>query len=386
MIKGAARLQLVEEYYFSRKLEQIRQMTEAGADVINLGIGSPDQPPSLETIAAASAALNTKTSHGYATHRGTKQLREAIAKWYLSTYAVALDPAGEILPLLGSKEGILYVSLAFLDPGDGVLVPDPGYGAYSSVTRMIGARAIPYQLDAQKNWWPNFSELEKLDLTRIKIMWTNYPNMPTGARASRELFSRLIDFGRRHEILICHDNPYSLVLNPEPPLSILQFDPQRETSLELNSFSKSFNMAGWRVGMLLAHKECVDMVLQMKSNVDSGMFLAVQAAAAAALGNSGSWHQERNQLYNERRKLVFKIFDELGYQYDDKQVGLFVWAKAPDVVPDVVAHLDKVLELAQVFLTPGLIFGAGGTRYARASLCAPEERLRQALTRLEKLK
>ena len=386
IIPGASRLNDVSEYYFSKKLEQIRQMDAQGLDVINLGIGSPDLAPSIGTIEAAQHLLHNPHAHGYATHRGTPEFREAITQFYDLKYEVDLNPDTEVLPLLGSKEGILYLSLAFLNPGDEVLVPNPSYAAYSAITKMIGAKVRSFDLDEQHGWWPNFEELETQDLSRVKLMWVNYPNMPTGARASNELFQKLVAFGKRHSILICHDNPYSLVLNQEAPLSILAFDPERSNAVELNSFSKSFNMAGWRVGMLLGPKLAIDRVLQMKSNVDSGMFLAVQAAAIRALSNPESWHRERNEIYRQRRELVCQIFDEAGYTYDNNQVGLFIWAKAPDSLEHVENDLNRILEKARVFLTPGFIFGSGGERYARASLCADETRLREALVRMKELK
>jgi len=383
ILPGADRLQGVGEYYFSQKLEQIRLLNIAGRKVINLGIGSPDMLPSPQTLSAAITAIQSDESHGYASYRSTPGLREAIAKWYQSTYDVAVDFEREVLPLLGSKEGILYVSMAFLNPGDKVLIPNPGYPAYASISHLIGAKAIPYNLCENRNWWPDFEALEKSDLSGVKMMWVNYPHMPTGASAAPELFEKLIAFGMRHKILIAHDNPYSLVLNPDPPLSLLSFDPKREISLELNSFSKSFNMAGWRVGMLIAHAEVVNRCLQVKSNVDSGMFLPVQSAAVQALANPQSWHEARNFVYQQRRRLVYRIFDLLKFTYSREQVGLFVWAKAPDEIKDVQAFVDQLLLKAGVFLTPGFIFGTLGARYARCSLCASEEQLKESIQRLE---
>jgi hypothetical protein len=386
MIASADRLKNTGEYYFSKKLEQIRQMEASGlGPVINLGIGSPDLSPAPEVIEVTAQFLQKKNIHGYAPYRSRPELRQAMADWYLNGYGVKLDANRQVLPLLGSKEGILYISLAYLNPGDEVLVPNPGYPAYSSVTSLIGAKARLYDLTEKTGWHPDWDALEKADLSRCKLMWINYPHMPTGAPASRELFARILDFGRRKNILICHDNPYGWVLNPGAPQSILRLDPGLEYSLELNSMSKAFNMAGWRVGMLMANASVIDAVLQVKSNVDSGMFAAVQAGAEKALALPETWHQERNHVYEERRAVVWKIFDRLGFHYKKDAVGLFVWAKAPESVPDVVEYLDLILEKARVFLTPGMIFGSNGNRYARASLCAPVETLQKALEQIEKL-
>lgn len=385
IVAPAARLNDVGEYYFSQKLEVIRQMRLAGHDVINLGIGSPDLAPSQPAIEAAARALRSEKNHGYASYRGTPELRRAMAEFYGRAYGVKLDPETEVLPLLGSKEGILYVSMAFLNPGDKVLVPNPGYPAYSSVSSLVGARIVHYDLKEECGWLPDFDALESLDLSGCKLMWVNYPHMPTGKAGSAELFRRLVDFGRRKRILVCNDNPYGLVLNRDKPQSILSFDPGKEVAVELNSLSKSFNMAGWRVGMFMGPKDAVDAVIQFKSNVDSGMFLAVQAGATEALSSPESWHQARNDLYRERREIVWKIFDRLGFAYDRDQVGLFVWAKAPESVPDVGRYVDELLDKAHVFLTPGFIFGSNGKRYARASLCAPQATLALALKRVGSL-
>ncbi len=384
IISKAKRLERVGEYYFSGKLELIRQMRAAGTDVINLGIGSPDLAPSDEAIAAASSALHAETNHGYASYRSTPELRAAMAEWIHSTYRIELDPEKEVLPLLGSKEGILYASLAFLNPGDRVLVPNPGYPAYAAVADLIGAEVVAYDLTEENAWLPDFAALEKMDLSKCKLMWVNYPHMPTGKSANSELFGKLVEFGRRKKILIGNDNPYGLVLNREVPLSLLAYDRDKEVVFELNSLSKSFNMAGWRVGMLLGSSAVVDAVLQVKSNVDSGMFLPVQAGARAALGSPASWHEARNRIYFERRFVVWKIFDALGFEYDRDQVGLFVWAKAPGSVPDVPAFVDKLLAEAHIFLTPGSIFGSNGKRFARSSLCARTSLLEEALLRVKK--
>lgn len=386
IVPAANRLDEISEYYFSRKLEQIRKMTEAGADVINLGIGSPDLTPSQATIQAATKGLESEKAHGYAPYRSSPELRRAIAKWYDETYQVKLDPEREVLPLLGSKEGLFYLAMAFLNPGDQALVPNPGYPAYASVTRLAGGVPLTYGLDEHNGWWPDFVAIEKQDLSRVKLMWVNYPHMPTGAQGGATLFVKLVEFGRKHGILICHDNPYGLVLNETPPASVLKHDPGLSNTIELNSFSKAFNMAGWRVGMLLGHREIIDTVLKVKSNVDSGMFTPVQLGAIAALENPPEWHAERNRVYRERRAEAYRIFDQLGFTYTHDQVGLFIWARAPEEVPDVEKFLDDVLAQARVFLTPGFIFGSNGQRYARCSLCSPVERLKEARIRLEAMK
>jgi hypothetical protein len=384
ILSAASRLDSIHEYYFSKKLEQVRQMNLQGREVINLGIGSPDLPPSEATILAATEFLKKPTSHGYASYRGVPELREALAQWYQRTFAVELNPAKEVLPLLGSKEGLFYISMAFLNPGDQVLVPNPGYPAYSAVTKLAGAEEVFYDLTEAQHWLPDFAALEKLDLKKVKLMWVNYPNMPTGTPGGKDLFKNLVEFGRRHRILICHDNPYGLVLNKTTPRSLLQADPKFEVSLELNSFSKAFNMAGWRVGMLMASGDVIDTVLRVKSNVDSGMFLPVQQAAIVALKNSAEWHEERNKIYQRRQVLAYQIFSELGFQAQPQQEGLFVWAQAPSSVKNVEARVDEILDKAAVFLTPGFIFGSNGERYARCSLCLPESQFVTALERLKR--
>lgn len=385
ILQEAHRLSDISEYYFSKKLERIRLMNEAGADVVNLGIGSPDLSPSEATLQSASQALMAHQNHGYASYRGTSAFRKAIAQWYRKVYGVSVDADLGVLPLLGSKEGLFYIAMAFLNPGDQVLVPNPGYPAYSAAARLAGADVVAYDLTEEGNWQPDFEALARLELSRVKLMWVNYPHMPTGQAGSATLFEKLVEFAEANRILICHDNPYGMVLNTEPPLSLLRFDPLMKVSCELNSFSKAFNMAGWRVGMLLASQDVINPVLKVKSNVDSGMFLPIQMGAIEALNNPSSWHEERNGIYRERRETVYRIFDELGYTYSRDQVGMFVWAKAPDTVSCVEDHLDQVLEKAKVFLTPGFIFGTNGRRYARCSLCVPEERIGVALTRLEAL-
>ncbi|MGK5090311.1 aminotransferase class I/II-fold pyridoxal phosphate-dependent enzyme [Bdellovibrionota bacterium FG-2] len=382
IIARAKRLEQVSEYYFSKKLEEIRQMRSQGKDVINLGIGSPDLAPSSSTLTAAAEALHSSKNHGYGSYRSTPELRAAMAEFYHKTYGVGLNPNDEILPLLGSKEGIFYISMAFLDPGDGVLVPNPGYPAYSAIASLVGAKIHTYDLTAENGWLPDFQKLEEMNLTGCKLMWVNYPHMPTGTQADKRVFEKLIAFGKSKGILICNDNPYSLVLNPEPPLSLLSADPKLEHCLELNSLSKSFNMAGWRVGMALASREIIDAILQVKSNVDSGMFQPIQTGAIEALKNPEEWHRQRNEIYAERKKVACKIVESLGLTCDSNQVGMFLWAKASHEIPDVALFLDRVLRKHHVFLTPGFIFGSNGVRYVRCSLCAPVDLLEEALRRV----
>jgi LL-diaminopimelate aminotransferase len=384
IVSVADRLKNVQEYYFSKKLEQIQQMRNRGIDVISLGIGSPDQIPPPEAIQAASAAIAAPNQHGYASYRSLPELRAAISNWYSETFSVKLDPSTEILPLLGSKEGILYLSMAILNPGDSVLVPNPGYPAYASVAELLGVNVIYYDLTAEQNWLPHLEVLQKLNLDRCKLMWVNYPHMPTGQSCPPEFFAKLVAFGKKNKMVICNDNPYGLVLNETKPQSILSEDPKFEVACELNSLSKSFNMAGWRVGMFLGATDLVDAVLRVKSNVDSGMFLPVQKGAIEALKVNSRWHDERNSVYRRRRELVWKIFDLLKFEYTKDQVGLFVWARVPDHIPNVAEYLDGVLDQAHVFLTPGMIFGSNGNRYARGSLCASEKFLLEAVERIRK--
>lgn len=381
-LQFADRLQHVQEYYFARKLEYVQQMRNRGIDVINLGLGSPDLPPPPAAIATAVTAIQQPTSHGYSSYRSTPELRTAMSQWYQRCFGIVLDPVHDILPLLGSKEGILYLSMALLNPGDAVLVPNPGYPSYTSVTQLLGAEIIYYDLTEENDWLPDMAQLEQLDLSKCKLMWVNYPHMPTGKVGSLDLFQQLVDLARRKNLVICNDNPYGLVLNETPPLSILKADPQREVTCELNSMSKSFNMAGWRVGMILGCKELINAVLQVKSNVDSGCFLPIQKGAVEALQVEDSWHVERNQTYARRRELIWQIFEQLNFTFQKDRVGLFVWAKAPDSIVDVPAYLDEILDQAHVFLTPGVIFGSNGSRYGRAALCAPEATIQKALERI----
>ena len=381
----ADRLNTVQEYYFSKKLREVAEMNAAGENVISLGIGSPDLPPSEETVEALNQSAAKSDVHGYQTHVGLPELRKAFADWYKRTYNVILDPAKEIQPLIGSKEGILHISLAFLNPGDGVLVPNPGYPTYTSVSKMVGATIHTYDLDENNDWQPDFEALEKMDLSNVKLMWVNYPNMPTGANGSLELFEKLVAFGKKHGIVIAHDNPYSLILN-EKPLSILEIEGAKDICIELNSMSKSHNMPGWRIGMVAANVQFIQWILKVLSNIESGIFKPMQLATIAALSNSKEWHRRNNiELYANRRQLAGEIMDALGCNYDKNQVGMFLWGKIPADCNSSEELADKVLYNAKVFLTPGFIFGSKGERYIRISLCCNETMLKEALERVKKL-
>lgn len=384
IIKPADRTTHVQEYYFSRKLAQIERMRREGADIINLGIGSPDQPPSEETIEALAEEARNPGSHGYQSYTGIPGFRKAMAEWYKKYFNVDLNPDNEILPLMGSKEGIMHISMAFVNPGDEVLVPDPGYPTYSSVTKLVGGIERTYNLVKENDWQPDFDELENTDLRRVKLMWVNYPNMPTGTRGSSILFERLVSFSKKHGILLVNDNPYSFILNNEYN-SILAVDDARESVLELNSLSKSHNMAGWRIGMLCGAKDYLSEVLKVKSNMDSGMFLGLQAAAIKALGNPDSWYENVNSVYARRRKIVEEIMDILKCDFDKSQTGMFVWGEIPTGVNDCEEYIEDILNRTHVFVTPGFIFGKNGARYLRISLCANEKRLKEAKERLLKL-
>ncbi|HEY6915011.1 MAG TPA: aminotransferase class I/II-fold pyridoxal phosphate-dependent enzyme [Paludibacter sp.] len=383
IIKPAERLNSISEYYFSTKLKEVAEMNAKGMNVISLGIGSPDLPPSAETVEALCKSAAEATAHGYMPYVGIPELRKAIAAWYEKWFAVELNPATEIQPLIGSKEGILHISLAFLNPGDGVLVPNPGYPTYSSVSNLVQAKVLTYDLDENNNWQPDFDALEQMDLSNVKLMWVNYPNMPTGASATPELFEKLVAFGKKHGIVICNDNPYSFILN-ENRLSILQVEGAKDICIELNSMSKSHNMPGWRMGMLASNAEFVQWVLKVKSNIDSGQFKPMQVAAIAALNNSDEWHREMNiKLYRNRRQLAEEILKTLGCTFDETQVGMFLWGKIPEKYSDSGELADKVLYDAKVFITPGFIFGDKGNRYIRLSLCANDKMLGEALERVK---
>jgi len=384
-IVPADRLNIVSEYYFSKKLREVAEMNAAGKNVISLGVGSPDLPPSEETTKAFCESVVQSDVHGYQPHVGIPELRKAFADWYKRTYNVVLDPAKEIQPLIGSKEGILHISLAFLNPGDSVLVPNPGYPTYSSVSKLVGANIQTYDLDENNNWQPDFDALEKMDLSNVKLMWINYPNMPTGANATIELFEKIVAFGKKHNIVIAHDNPYSLILN-ENPLSILQVEGAKDICIELNSMSKSHNMPGWRIGMVASNAQFIQWILKVLSNIESGILKPMQLAAVAALNNSQEWHKENNiRLYANRRRFAEEIMSELGCTFDKNQSGMFLWGRIPDKYKGSEELADKILYDAKVFLTPGFIFGDKGERYIRISLCCSEEMLKEALERIKKM-
>ena len=394
IIKPAKRTEGVQEYYFSRKLKEIAQMNVARkasgeAPVINLGIGSPDGMPPMAAVEALCESAVMSGNHAYQSYVGLPELREAFAGWYARWFGVDLDPSSEIQPLVGSKEGILLISLAFLDKGDKVLVPDPGYPTYSSASKLVEAEILTYDLRADNGWRPDFEALEKMDLSGVKIMWTNYPNMPTGASATDELYADLVAFGKRHGILICNDNPYSFILN-ENPLSILSQPGAKECCLELNSLSKAHNMAGWRIGMVAADEQVISQILKVKSQMDSGMFKPLQLAAVKALEQGKEWFSELNEEYRRRRVLAGEIFDMLGVEYDHESAGMFLWGKVPQniIAGDGVSVgqvlSDKILYEAGVFITPGFIFGRNGENYIRISLCARQEILREAADRIRR--
>lgn len=383
-ITPANRVGSVQEYYFSKKLKEVAEMNAAGKNVINLGVGSPDLPPSEQTIETLCEHARKANEHGYQPYVGIPELRKGFADWYKTWYNVDLDPKTEIQPLIGSKEGILHISLAFLNPGDGVLVPNPGYPTYSSVSKLVEARLIPYELKEELGWQPDFEELEKMDLSNVKLMWTNYPNMPTGANASVELYEKLVAFGRKHGIIICNDNPYSFILN-EHPLSILSIPGAKEICIEMNSMSKAHNMPGWRMAMLASNAQFVQWILKVKSNIDSGQFKPMQYAAVEALSAKKEWYDNMNRVYRSRRNLAGQIMRTLGCEYDENQVGMFLWGRIPDSAESGEAIANKVLYEANVFLTPGFIFGSRGERYIRISLCCKNETLEESLKRIENL-
>ncbi|MBQ7553803.1 MAG: aminotransferase class I/II-fold pyridoxal phosphate-dependent enzyme [Bacteroidaceae bacterium] len=383
-IKPADRLSSVSEYYFSRKLKEVAQMNAEGKDVISLGIGSPDMPPSEETLQRLCEAAHDPNGHGYQPYVGIPELRQAFARWYKRWYGVDLDPGKEIQPLIGSKEGILHVTLAFVNPGDQVLVPNPGYPTYTSLSKILGAEVIYYDLKEENGWMPDFEALERMDMSRVKLMWTNYPHMPTGTNATPELYEKLVALAKRKDIVIVNDNPYSFILN-DRPLSILSVPGAKDCCIEFNSMSKSHNMPGWRVAMLASNADFVQWILKVKSNIDSGMFRAVQLAAATALDADADWYEGNNLNYRNRRTLAGAIMHELGCTYDENQVGMFLWGKIPDEYSDVEQLTEKVLHEARVFITPGFIFGSNGKRYIRISLCCKDNKLAEALERIRKM-
>ena len=381
----ARRLDSVKEYYFSKKLKEIAQLNANGADIISLGIGGPDRPPHRDVIDTLCSEAAVPSNHSYQPYVGIPQLRQAFAAWYLRFYGVSLDANTEIQPLIGSKEGILHTTLAFVNPGDGVLVPNPGYPTYSSVSRLAEAEIFTYDLLESNNWQPDFDQLEAMPLDKIKLMWVNYPNMPTGAQASMELFQRLVDFGKRHGIVIVNDNPYSFILH-EKPLSILSVPGAKDIAIEMNSMSKSHNMAGWRIGMLASNPQFIQWILKVKSNIDSGQFKPMMLAAVKALEAPDSWYEDVNATYSRRRKIAEKIMATLGCSFDPRQGGLFLWGKIADDMESAEAVSDMLLYDARVFITPGFIFGSNGNRYIRISLCATEEKMNEALERIIEMK
>ncbi len=383
-IQPARRVQEVKEYYFSRKLKEIAALNAEGADIISLGIGGPDRPPHADAINTLCQEAQRTDSHGYQSYVGLPELREAFAQWYKRFYSVELNPTDEIQPLIGSKEGILHTTLAFVNPGDGVLLPNPGYPTYTSVSRLAEAELFTYDLTEESNWEPDFDALEKLPLHKIKLMWVNYPHMPTGKRASLELFRKLVDFGRKHNIVIVNDNPYSFILNDEP-LSIFNIEGAKDIAIEMNSLSKSHNMPGWRIGMLASNPTFIQWILKVKSNIDSGQFRPMMKAAISALSQGKEWYQEVNEVYARRRLIAEEIMHTLGCHFDPAQSGLFLWGRIPDDATSSEALADDILYNARVFITPGFIFGNNGDRYIRISLCATEQKMQEALNRIQNL-
>lgn len=382
-IKPASRLDAVQEYYFSRKLKEVARLNAEGQDIISLAIGSPDQPPSPQTIDKLCEVAHDPSAHGYQPTMGTMELRKAMADFYHRWYGVEVDAASEVQPLIGSKEGILHITLAFVNPSDEVLVPNPGYPTYTSLSKILGAKVINYNLDEDNGWQPDFEELEHRDLSRVKLMWTNYPNMPTGGDARMETYRKLVDFARRHDIVVVNDNPYSFILN-EHPLSLLQVEGAKDCCIELNSMSKGYNMPGWRVGMCVSNPQFISWILKIKSNIDSGTFRGLQLAAAEALTtNTEEWHRECNiNVYRRRREIAERIMQALGCTYDDSQVGMFLWGKIADKYANAEQLTERVLHEARVFITPGFIFGSNGERYVRISLCAQDDKMQDALRRI----
>ncbi len=386
MFSPADRLNAVTEYYFSRKLKEVAALNAEGADIISLAIGSPDMPPSAETIDTLCLEARKADAHGYQPTAGIPQLRQAMARFYRRWYGVELDPACEIQPLIGSKEGILHVTLAFVNPGDGVLVPNPGYPTYTSLSKLLGARIVNYDLREDDGWQPDFDQLERMDLTGIKLMWTNYPNMPTGGRARKETYERLVEFAHKHNIVVVNDNPYSFILNEGEKLSILQVPGAKDCCIEFNSMSKSHNMPGWRVGMLATNATFISWILKVKSNIDSGTFRALQLAAAQAYDNTEAWHTEANiATYSRRRAMAMEIMDLLQCTYDPDQTGMFLWGRIPEHYDNVEQLTERVLHEARVFITPGFIFGSNGNRHIRISLCAKDDKFREAVRRIRNL-
>lgn len=380
MITTADRLQQTEEYYFSRKLKEVAGLIAAGKPIINMGIGSPDLAPPPQVIEALTSALEHGAAHMYQSYKGLPEMRQAMANFYKNSYSVDLDADTEILPLMGSKEGIMHVSMTFLNKGDKVLIPNPGYPTYTSVTKLVEAEPVYYNLDASNNWLPDFSALSEKDLSDVKLMWVNYPHMPTGAKASKEDFEQLVAFAKENHILLINDNPYSFILNDDP-ISILSIEGAKDVALELNSLSKSFNMAGWRVGLLAGAKKYIDDIMKVKSNMDSGMFYGIQKGAAAVLSEGKEWFEAINKVYEERRALIWQLAEKLNCTYDKNTSGMFVWSKLPEGVENAEEFIDNILQEKSVFITPGSIFGSQGDGYIRFSLCVPQEKIKEAISR-----
>jgi len=380
MIEFAKRIQNVEEYYFSKKLREVRELQSAGKPVINMGIGSPDLQPPTEVVTALKESLSDALAHKYQPYIGLPAFRNAVASFYQKRFDVSLNPSSEIIPLMGSKEGIMHISMAFLNEGDGVLIPNPGYPTYTSVTKLVRAKSVYYNLDDATNWQPNFNELEQLNLSNIKLMWVNYPHMPTGEKAQKETFQKLIAFGKKHSIVIVNDNPYSFILNDNPQ-SILQVEGAKEITIELNSISKSFNMAGWRVGMLLTNENFINQILKVKTQMDSGMFYGIQKGAIAALNLSDDWFESINTIYQKRRELVWELAEKLHCTFNKSTAGMFVWAKLP-ANKTTEKVVDELLYEKDIFITPGTIFGSQGEGYIRFSLCVDEKLIKKAISRV----
>ena len=383
-ITPAERVSAVQEYYFSRKLKEVAKLNAEGQDIISLAIGSPDMPPSAQTVKKLCEVAAQPNAHGYQPTMGTPELRQAMAHFYKQWYNVDLDPNTEVQPLIGSKEGILHVTLAFVNPGEKVLVPNPGYPTYTSLSKILGAQIVNYNLREDNGWQPDFEELEQMDLSNVKLMWTNYPNMPTGGNAQRETYERLVAFAKKHGIVVVNDNPYSFILN-EHPMSLLQVPGAKDCCIEFNSMSKSHNMPGWRVGMCASNATFISWILIIKSNIDSGTFRGLQLAAAEAYNtNTAEWHREANiNTYRRRRDIAEQIMTTLGCTYDPSQVGMFLWGRIPDSYADAEELTERVLHKARVFITPGFIFGSNGKRYIRISLCAKDEKIKEALQRIQ---
>jgi LL-diaminopimelate aminotransferase len=385
MISTSKRLDGIGEYYFSQKLKEIEELNKQGEPVINLGIGSPDQPPHPEVIQVLLSEAAKQNVHGYQGYKGVEALRKAFSAWYKEWYGVELNQATEVLPLIGSKEGIMHICMTYLNEGDEVLIPNPGYPTYRSAVQLAGGKCVAYELKEENNWLIDFDQLEKQDLRKVKLMWVNYPQMPTGQLPTRELFENLVAFGKKHNILICHDNPYSFILN-EHPMSLLGVEGAKDVVLELNSLSKSQNMAGWRVGVLCGAKERIDEVLRFKSNMDSGMFLPVQMAAAKALSLDKSWYESVNEVYKSRRAKAYELLDLLKCTYSKDQAGMFIWAKVPDSYKTGFELSDEVLYKGRVFITPGGIFGSAGDGFIRVSLCSPIEKFELSIQRIKEIR